>query len=148
MLLESSRRNGIRKEGGKIEGAKYAASPLVSALLQLLRRNPANVKDVLSATVQTTDLRLHLSLSRNAPLRRKVLERERTVLLGTIVVYAISPCLKEMHQAMMNMKKTPQNTGNEENIPPVPEICCESKCKIDGCKNRTLVRQNTGIVYG
>ena len=146
MLLESS--NGIRKEGGKIEGAKYAASPLVSALLQLLRRNPANVKDVLSGTVQTTDPRLHLSLSRNAPLRRKVLERERTVLLGTIALYAISPCLKEMHQAMINMKKTPQNTGNKENIPPVPEICYESKCEVDGRKNRTLVRQITGLVNG
>ena len=98
------------------------------------------MKDVLSATVQMTDPQLHLSLSRNAPLRSKVLERERTILLGTIVLYAISPYLKEMHQAMINLKKTSQNTGNEENIPPVPEICYESKCKVDGCKIGTLAR--------
>ena len=33
----------------------------------------------------------------------------------------------------ITMKKTPQNTGNEENIPLVQEICYESKCKFDGC---------------
>ena len=106
------------------------------------------MKDVLSATVQMTDPQLHLSLSRNTPLRRKVLERERTILLGTIVLYAISPYLKEMHQAMINLKKTSQNTGNEENIPPVPEIRYEDECKVDCCKNGTLVRQITGLVNG